>query len=59
MDGAVGIPQGEGELGFPLEVGPVDGDFARIWDWCGGKGLPAGGEDDSEEQQYAKAWDDV
>ena len=38
MDGAVGIAQGEGEWGFPLEVGPVDGHLARIRDRCGGKG---------------------
>jgi hypothetical protein len=54
MDGAVGIPQGEGEWGVPLEVGSVDGDFAGIWDWCGGKGLPAGREDDSETKGYQK-----
>ena len=54
MDGSVGIPQGEGEWGFPLEVGPVDGHFARIRYGCGGKGLPAGGEDDKEAKGYQK-----
>ncbi len=38
MDGAVGIAQGEGEWGVPLEVETVDGDLARIRDWCGEQG---------------------
>ena len=37
MNGAVGIPQGEGEWGVPLEVETVDGDLARIRDGRGGQ----------------------
>ena len=54
MDCAVGIPEGEGELGVALEVETVDGHLARIRDWCGGKGLPAEREDDSETKGYQK-----
>ena len=54
MDGSVGIPQGEGEWGVALEVGPVDGDLARIRYGCGGKGLPEGGENDSKTKGYQK-----
>ena len=42
MYGAVCISEGEGELGVALKVGPVDGDFARIGDRCGGDILPEG-----------------
>ena len=35
MHGSVGIPQGEGELGVAFEIGPVDGDLARIGNRCG------------------------
>jgi hypothetical protein len=54
MDGSVGIAQGEGEWGFPLEVGSVDGHFARIRYGCGGQGLSAGRENDSETKGYQK-----
>ena len=54
MDGSVGVPQGEGEWGVALEVGPVDGHFARIGNGSGGKGLPAGREDDAEAKGYQK-----
>jgi hypothetical protein len=54
MHDAVGIPQGEGEWGVALEVETVDGHLARIRDRCGGKGLPAGREDDSETKGYQK-----
>ena len=52
MHGAVGIPQGEGELGVPLEVETVDGDLARIRDWCGEQGP----REQKEEEKKGKVF---
>ena len=52
MDGAVGIPQGEGEPGVALEVGSVDGDLARIGNGCG-RQEPREQEQEQEQKEVS------